>query len=182
MNDKKLIEPNEKLLNKIIAVAYNDAGIFDRYIVYRAAKRDKNIQNILKEFRVTAKEVHQITEEECPKEIIELIEQKSISLQTKSNSFTTDFITIVLNRPLISAAASVIVLGAVLIGLFSTRPIQPSYSKNEVETADRQARQAFAIVGKIFNQTEMTLKKEVLNDRVSKPINEGLEIVNNLFN
>ncbi len=182
MNRKKSYELNEEMINKIISVAYNDANIFERIFVYRAAKGDDNVKKLLQSYCNTAIKVHELKEEDCPEEIIESLKQKSIPLRISQNSFNSDFAAVVFGRPLVSAIASVLVVAAIIVALFSTREIHPVYSRQEIEHADKQARQALAIVGKIFNQTGTTLKREVLNDRVSKPIKDGLGIVNSIFN
>ncbi|MEW6194145.1 MAG: hypothetical protein AB1521_03195 [Bacteroidota bacterium] len=182
MNRKKSYELDEEMIDKIISVAYNDANIFDRIFVRRAAKRNDNVKKLLQTYRNTAIKVHNLREEDCPEEIIDSLKQKSIPLRITKNAFGTDLAAIVFGRPLVSAIASIVVIAAIIVALFSTREIRPVYSRQEIEYADKQTRQALAIVGKIFNQTGTTLKREVLNDRVSKPIKDGLEIVNNIFN
>ncbi len=55
------------------------------------------------------------------------------------------------------------------------------YSESKINNADQQARKAFAIVGKFFKQTRTTLENEIMDERIAKPINDGIGIVNNLF-
>jgi len=52
----------------------------------------------------------------------------------------------------------------------------------EIRIADKQARYALAIVGKIFDQTKITLKNEIFQDKIGRPIKESFGIVNKLFN
>ena len=82
---------------------------------------------------------------------------------------------------MISAAATVVLAVIIFLGIFANRSIQHQYTKAEIEYADKQARQALDIVSKIFNQTNVTLKEDVLNSRVAKPIRESMGIVNGLF-
>ena len=57
---------DEKLLDKIIAVAYGDAGLYDRLIVWMHARRDPEIKTLLDEYRLTAYSVHSLDEKKLP--------------------------------------------------------------------------------------------------------------------
>ena len=178
MKRKKSFEISEELLNKIISVAYGDAGLWDRFYVTRLAEKYPEVKNVLSEYKSTSAEIHKLSEEECPDEIIVNIEKQTANVNKRINSFTADFLTIVFTRPIFSAAAVVIIIGFLVFGILENRVPQYKYSKAEIEIADKQAKHALAIVGKIFAQTNITLKEEVLNSRVAKPIRESMGIVN----
>ena len=61
MQEKNSVNIEEKLYDRIIAVAYNDASLVDRFVVYRMARKNPGIQNILNEFKATATAVHRPT-------------------------------------------------------------------------------------------------------------------------
>ena len=171
----------EKLLNKIISVAYGDANLFDKIKINRLAEKDMEVRNIFESYRATASEVHNLNEEEFPEELTAAIENRTVKMKKQSNMFAFDLYTIIFRRPVFSATATVMLLGAILFGIISNRTIEYKYTPEEVSAADLQARKAFAIIGRIFDQTNTTLKEEVFNSRVAKPINEGVGVVNGLF-
>ena len=171
----------EELFNKIISVAYGDANLFDRIKINRLAKQSDEVKNILESYRATASEVHKLSEEEFPEELIPAIERKTAKLKKQTNMFAFDLYTIIFKRPVISAGATVVLLGAIIFGIISNRTIEYKYTPEQVSAADIQARKAFAIIGRIFDQTNTTLKEEVFNSRVAKPINDGVGVVNGLF-
>ena len=52
------------------------------------------------------------------------------------------------------------------------------YSKAELTLAEKQAKESFAIVASIMNKTGNKLKNEVFVEKINKPINKTLIIVN----
>ena len=54
MQEKKSNKIDEKLLDKIIAVAYSDAGLYDRIIVWVKSKNNPEIKGLLDEYKLTA--------------------------------------------------------------------------------------------------------------------------------
>jgi hypothetical protein len=191
MNRKKSFELNESLVDKIISVAYNDASLGDRLFVFSLIWRDKEARSIYESYKQSAEEVHKITEEECPQSVLRSVHlQTKVSLKTKSSLvndfyyFMNDFYYIVFSRPLASAFLVLILVGAIIFGILNQHevPAQRTYSRTEIQIAEKQTRQALAIVGKIFNETSHTLKDEVIKSRVAKPIQESVGIVNSLFN
>ena len=143
----------EELLNKIISVAYGDANLLDRMKINRLAKQNAEVKNLLESYRSTASEVHNLNEEEFPEELFRGIEIKTVKLKKQTNLFAFDLYSIIFRRPVVSAAATVVLLGAVIFGIISNRTIEYKYTPEEVNTADLQARKAFAIIGRIFDQT-----------------------------
>ena len=57
MSYKKSSKISEEFLNKIISVAYKDAKIFDKAVVYYLAFRNSEIKKLLNDFKKTAAEV-----------------------------------------------------------------------------------------------------------------------------
>lgn len=172
---------NDKLLNKIISVAYGDAGFGDKIRIRLLANKNDEVKKLLECYRKTAEEVHKLKEEECPEELLNGIEGQTINVVKHSDTFVFDFFSIIFTSPLVSTAAAFVVIAMIMLGIFLNRSIQHQYTTAEIELADKQAKHALAIVGRIFNQTNHTLKEEVLNSRVAKPIRESMGIVNNLF-
>ncbi|MCX6175130.1 MAG: hypothetical protein NTZ27_10290 [Ignavibacteriales bacterium] len=183
MNRKKSFELNEKIVNKIISVAYGDAKLIDKFIVMRAAAQNPEIRSALYSYKQTAKEVDVLREEEYPDDLIRNVIGKSLPVYKNTTSFLFDLYSTVFSRPIISAVTTIILITAIVTTLIVNKTAQFNYrySQTEITDADQQARKAFAIVGKFFKQTQTTLENEIMGERVAKPINDGIGIVNNLF-
>ncbi|MHB8906721.1 MAG: hypothetical protein ACYC4T_01250 [Melioribacteraceae bacterium] len=181
MNRKKSFELNEAMHNKIISVAYGDAGLMDRIKIMRAAAENEEVRNLLDEYKKTALEVKILELEEFPQELLKAVESKTVSLKKNTNTFFYDLYSVILSRPGYSAAVTIVLVAAMVISLIINKPVQYNYSAAEINVADKQAKYAFEIVGKIFNETNITLQKEVLGKAVAKPLNESIGVVNKLI-
>ncbi|MFA7227744.1 MAG: hypothetical protein WC061_01815 [Melioribacteraceae bacterium] len=181
MNRKKSFEISEELLDKIISVAYGDASLADRIKVMGAAYRNREVREILNKYKKTAGEVRALGEEEVPRELLKSIEIGAAAESGGKPGFLYDLLYVALARPLITASASVILIAAIVASLIINKPIQYNYSPGEIAAADKQAKYALALVGKIFKETHTTLEKEVLGNAVAKPFHQSAGIVNNLL-
>ncbi len=183
MSRKKSFELNEEIVNKIISVAYGDAKLIDKFIVMRAAAQNPEIRAALYSYKQTAKKVGVLREEEYPDDLLRNVISKNFPASKNRTSFLFDLYSTVFSRPIISAATTIILVAAIVITLIVNKPVQLNYhySQTEINDADQQARKAFVIVGKFFKQTQTTLENEIMGERVAKPINNGIGIVNNLF-
>ena len=56
-----------------------------------------------------------------------------------------------------------------------------AYGNKDIELADEQASMALKMVGSILNETKSTVIREILPEKVSKPINKSLTMVKNLI-
>ena len=183
MNRKKSSEITEELLNKIISVAYGDASPPDKIKVMRAASRSNEVRSLLNSYKTIANEVKQLGEEEFPRGLLKSIENRTVPLKKTTNKFIYDLISIVLSRPIVSAATSVILIAAIIASLIINKPVQYNYnySTAEITEAEKQAEYAFAVVGKIFKETHSTLQKEVFVNAVARPFGQSIGIINNLL-
>ncbi len=181
MNRKKSFELNEEMHNKIISVSYGDAPLLDRIKVMRAAATNDEVRDLLNSYKKTACEVKQLDLEEFPQELLKSVESKTVSLKKNTNTFFYDFYSIILSRPIHSAATTILLVAAMVLSLIINKPVQYNYSATEVNVAEKQAKYAFEIVDKIFKETNITLKKEVLGKAVAKPIYESIGVVNKLI-
>jgi hypothetical protein len=183
MNRKKVFEPNEEMINKIISVAYKDATLMDKFIVMRTAAQNPEIREMLSSYRQTAKDVEGLREEEFPDDLLKNVIRKNLPALKNKNSFWFDFYSTVFSRPVISVFTTIVLITAIVTTLIVNKPAKISYhySQSEINAADLQARKALAIVGKFFKQTRSTLENEIMNERVAKPINNGIGIVNNIL-
>lgn len=183
MNRKKSFKLNEEMINKIISVAYGDAKLINKFIVMRAAAQNPEIRKALYSYKQTAKEIEVLREEEYPDDLLRNVLRKNLPESKNKTSFLFDLYFMVFSRPIISAVTTIILVAAIVTTLIMNNPVQLNYhySQTEITDANQQTRKAFAIVGKFFKQTQTTLENEIMGERVAKPINEGIGIVNNLF-
>ncbi len=183
MNRKKSFKLNEEMVNKIISVAYGDAKLINKFIVMRAAAQNPEIRKALYSYKQTAKEVNALRDEEYPNDLLRNVIKKNFPPVKNAISFLFDFYSLVFSRPIISAITIIILITTIVTTVIINKPVQYNYkySQAEIVNADKQARQALAIVGKFFKQTQSTLEIEILGKRVAKPINDGIGIVNNIL-
>jgi hypothetical protein len=161
---------DEKLLNRIISAAYGDSSMAERLRIRRIVKTDPEAKRVYDSYRNTAKKVYALPEEVCPPEILEKTKKKININVVQRNQFL---------RP---AAAFAVIFIAAVIALFSLLdPKQPEYTAHEIREADVQARQSLALVNRILNRTTSTIGNEILPEKVSKPVQKGLTIINNLL-
>lgn len=178
MTPKKFYKIDSALLDKIIAVAYKDASLWNRFYIWLLSFYNKDIKDALKEYRATAKEVHQIQLDEAPDYLVQNILKEDTNTK---HSVLMDFLTIIFNKPILSAVASTAVVAAIVVSLLFSPQQSITYSRHEIEKADEQARYALSIIGSILNKTNNTLQKDVLQKNISEPINNGIKDFNNLF-
>jgi hypothetical protein len=168
---------DEKLLDKIVAVAYGDAGLYDRLIVWMNARRDPEIEKLLAEYRLTTKSVHQLIETELPESTLNYVRQRTIA--KPKNDFFSSIIYSFASKPLLSAStAGIIIVVIVSVLFFYNPPPEHNYTKAEIELAQQQLGESLAIVNKVFQNTEKKIDMEVLSKHVSKPLNKGLIYLN----
>ncbi len=176
MKQQKII--NEKYLDKIISVAYGDAGIVDKLSIYRDARKYPEVKKILDEYRTTAEEVKSFAGEKCPDDLVRKIEKVIPGVkQNKSGKYLIAF-----RKPVFSSVALVMVIAIAAFLIFRQPNREPKYSKAEVLTAEIQIKQSLGLVGKIFRQTQNTISQDVLDKQVVPPIKRGMNVVNNLLN
>jgi hypothetical protein len=162
---------DEKLLNRIISAAYGDSSLREQIKIRRIIKSDAEAEKIYNSYKRTALNVHKLPDIGTPPYLIENA-KKRIGPKT--------YLSFDMLRP---AAGFAVILIAAVIGFFSlleTRQ-QPAYSEAEIQTAEIQARESIAIVNRILNRTTSAIGNEILPDKVSKPVQKGLDIINNLL-
>ncbi len=173
MQEKSSNKIDEKLLDKIIAVAYSDAGLYDRMVVWINARRDPEIEKILAEYKLTAKSVHQLIETDLPESMLSSVRRRTAG--KPQNDFIGSIIYSFASKPILSASTvGIIIITIVSILLFYNPPPEQKYTKVEIELAQQQLGESLAIVNKVFQNTENKLDIEVISKHVSKPLNKGL--------
>ncbi len=181
MKRKKSFNLTEAQKDKIISAAYGTGSLVDRLIVRCLVSSNVEAEKLYSEYKQTAEEVRQIAGDECPPDILKNVQHKTICILENKSSFMFDLYSAIFSRPIISTVASLILVAAIIIALIINQPVQYNYTRAQVVNADKQAREALTIVSKILKETHLTLQKEVLDEKVSKPLNRSVEIVNKLF-
>ena len=173
---------DEKLLDKIIAVAYSDAGLYDRMVVWINARRDSEIKKLMDEYKLTASSVHSLDEKKLLETNLKSVYNK-IGQEEKTKPAVPFFYSFIhsfnFSKPLVSSAAiGVIIITIVSVLLFYNSTPEHKYTKAEIELAQQQLGESFAIVNKVFKYTENKIGVEVLSKHVSQPLNKGLIYLN----
>ena len=182
MNYEKSSNLSEDIINKIVSVAYKDAGFSDRLIIKYLSIRNPEIKKLLKEYKATAAAVRSIDPDECPEKVLMRVRDELNTKFENRRTFLLDLYSVVFTKPLASAAAVSIMLIAILsVVLFQKVETTQNFSREEIEIADKQVKESIVILSNIFNRTQETLEKDILSSRVGKPIFEGINLVNNLF-
>ncbi len=177
---KKSNQIEENLLNRIIKVAYGEGNLYDRAAVNYLAKKNPEIKRLLEEYRMTSSVLDKIKNEACPDEVIEKAYGR-ITAENDADVLGPRWFDIILNKPLISAAAAVLIIGMFSLYIIERQEPKPQYSAVQVKHAEMQVKESLAIIDRVFQSTQRTLEYDVLKKRVSPPLNEGIKVVNNLF-
>jgi len=173
---------NEKLNERIISAAYGDAGIVERLKIYWIARHNEEAKSTLAEYRKIADRVHSIRGEEYPEasaiKTIQRIKREEANEKTFSIGWTSQLS----KRPGVYAFGAILVVMAIAFALLrEPKPNYEGYTEAQVKTADRQAKEALAIVGRVINRSRNTLKNDVLIKQIGLPIHESVQTVNQLF-
>ena len=175
-NNLNNIKP--ELIDKIISAAYGDASFIERMIVNWKASRNDEVRKVLEEYKATANSVHSIRKEKLPEYVIESVRRR-IEFENESENLISKIYFALFAKPIFSAAVvSIFVLAIISMFLLRQPAETPKYSKAEIELAQKQLVESIAIVNKVFYKAEQKLDKEIINDRVSKQLNKGLNLVN----
>lgn len=184
MQKKESNSLNQKLIDKIINVAYGDAGFFDLVYVHFKSISNNEIKSLLDESRKTAKKVHNIKLEEVPNYVSEKINNITGGINKKDSVFSrisSGFFYFFENKAVPATVFGLIFI--VVISFFVLKEQTPTYkySKAEIELAQKQFKQSLAIVGRTFQKAEQSFNKEVLQNQINKNLNRGYFLVNNIL-
>ena len=170
---------DEKLVNRIICVAYGEASIWERLKIYKLAKQNPKVDSLLKEHSKIALQAHNVKIDFCPDEVLNNVKQITKAKQNSETSLFFDLYSFLFRRPAISGAIFTVFVVALISTLLFKRPeIHQQYSKQEIEVADKQVKHSLALISGVFKKTSLTVEKDILTDRVSKPIKESFNLVN----
>jgi hypothetical protein len=146
--------------------------------VYWKVARDTEVRELLDEYRATAKTVHKLELEEVPENVIENLQRRTDSFIEQEN-FLEKIYFALFSKPILSSAVIGITV-LLLTSLFIFKQPTPShkYTKGEIELAQKQLGESLAIVNKVFQKTSKKIDGELIPNHVSKPLNKGLNLIN----
>lgn len=171
---------DEQLLNRIISVAYKDATFLEKIKIYKLANKNPEVKATLNEYKTVAVQTHKIDLDLCPDEVVQNSKKISKMKPIKENSLIFDIYSFIFGKPAVSfAILSLFVLALASTFIFTRIEIHQQYSKQEIELADKQVKHSLALIGEVFKKTTKTVEEDVLAYRVSKPIKESLNLIDN---
>jgi len=169
MKTKKQIE--EKILDQIINAAYGDATIMQKISLYVKMLSNKELKIVYNDYKLTAQQVHKIKLEET---------ELDIGIISNTISRITSF---VFAKPLnVSFASLALLLAAVTFFLMLNKNSGVNYTQSEMMQAELDMKYSLAIVGKVFTSAENRLNKEIIDDKIRRPIKKGFQTINTLYN
>jgi len=183
MNINKNID--KELIDKIISVAYGNANLKDKILIKKSASKDEEIKNLLNEFKSTANSFANSLKEfkniKCPDYLIQNAQRK-IKLEEENSKLSLNdiFNSLFANKAKIFLTAASVIAFLVFTILFNPENAN-KYSSSEIKKAEIEATKTLAFVGSILNNSNKKFVNEILPKKVSKPVNDGIKIVNNLF-
>lgn len=184
MKETKAYNIDEKTLEKIISAAYGSADIFEKLEVFFLIRKNPEAKKLFNEYKKTADEVHSLKRDELPESVLNGVKEKingELKIEEKK-TFLTDLTALIFLKPRASFAAVVLLAIAITLSVFvHTENPEPHYSQVEIEAASLQTKQALVLVSGILLSAEKTLTKEVIPNKVVKPVNESFNYVNNFM-
>jgi len=164
----------DKLINKIISVAYGDANIFDIIHIKILAIKNREVSKLLNEYKATACEVRTLKEEVLPEEIMNKVAARIGAKTENKTNFTNDILSLFITRPIITSAAALILILSLVTTMFILRQNNDTlYTQEEIEKAGLQTKQVFETISEIFSKTENYVKENVLKENVAKPMTKS---------
>ena len=173
----------QKIKDKIINVAYDDANIVDKLYVKWKTWCDKDLNKLFTEYRNTASVVHKLHPKDLPEQAVDVVISKTISKEKSKNiiQLISAYMYETLGSKLIPAALSLAIIIMISIFIFKAPTDQNKYSNAQIELAEKQFKQTLAIVGKAFNKAESSFNNEIMEKQVNKKLNKGYYLINNIL-
>ena len=167
---------DKETLELIINAAYGDATITQRISVYVKMFSNNELKKIYNDYKLTAREVHNIK-----------LEEINLNVENKNNGLITNIISKVVSfafaKPLnVSFASIALLFASITVFLILNKNSGVKYTQSEMMQAEQDMKYSLAIVGKVFTSAENKLNNEIINDKVRRPIKKGFQIINTLYN
>jgi len=178
---KYRLEIDEKIVNRIISVAYGDANPFDKIKIYLLAARNNEIKRLLTEYKITAGSIKNLKKENCPDEILQKIKNNSGLEKKFLLTPVIKFLQTLIYKPATITAAVLIIAAGIALFMIFNKGGKEQYSEKQIQLAEKQVKQSLVLVNKIFNRTANKLEYDILREQVAKPVHEGVSTINELF-
>ena len=175
------IEISEELLNRIIAIAYGDAGLFEKIKISFLAIKHSEVKKILNEYKQIANAVDRIEIEKCPNEIIESVKNNTGVIKDNIIVLFINFVNQVLHKPVYTAAIILILLSSVVSLLILNQKNETQITNKHVALAEKQVKQSIVFVNRIFEKTAGRVENDIIKQQVAKPVGQGISTINYLF-
>jgi len=177
---KSQFQINENLLDRIISVAYGDSNFLDKIRINLLASRNNEVKRLLSEYIVTARAIRSLEQDECPVDILENVKNKTLK---ENNLFSPviKFLYALLYKPVLTAAAVLILISGMLFFILFNKTNDNQYSEAQIKLAEKQVKQTLVLVNKIFYRTANKVEYDILKEQVAKPVHEGISTINDLF-
>ncbi len=172
---------DEKLKNKIIESAYKKLSFFEKRSLAKLLKSNEEAAKLYNEHHRAAEKLHSLKSITCPDELVKNVKRK-ISVEGKKASILQRIYFIAFKNQVVTFAVAVTVLSVVFFVLVSDfNNSKSQYTQAQIELADKQTEQAFAIVSKVFVNSQHTLEANILGEQVGYSIKNSINEINNLF-
>lgn len=175
---------DQRLIDKIIRVAYGDAGIFVWLHVLFKSLKNKERKSLLEDYRQTANVVHKLKQEEVPEHITEGVKSYAGDFNKKGSilsNFQYGVYSFFSKKTILATVFGILIVFAISVFLFRGPTPAHKYSKAEIELAQKQLQKSFAIVGSAFQKAERSFSDEILKNQINKNLNRGYYLVNNIL-
>ena len=180
MKNMKFYNVSENLSNDLINSAYGDVSFMKKFRLHLIRKINPLADKIYQEHKKIADEIKTTRKDTCPPQIVNSVfSQVGITPGSKHN-FREDLYSIFLFKPVYTFAVVLLLIGGLLFSVFQDTP-KVKYTNAEIELADRQAKETLLLVSAIFNKTSSTLTNDILPEQVTKRINTGVNVIEDLF-
>ncbi|MFA3783516.1 hypothetical protein ABRY23_10680 [Melioribacteraceae bacterium 4301-Me] len=168
---------DEKLIDEIIGTAYRDVSIFILMKVLFLSLTNNHVKKIYCEYRLTAKKVKSIKQDEIP-EILLLSTLSKVNHSKKVKILSYDFLYIIFKQPVLSLLFVVVIIASIFYTIITNKSVTTqSFSKQQIELADKQIKYAFSLISDILQKTQMTINENILKNKITKPMHQSMETV-----
>lgn len=179
--NSEINKPDELTEHLIISVAYGDCTFAERVKLWFLLKKSPGLKTLFEEYKTTADKVKNlsVTEYENASFLNEFVKPK---INLFDDSPVEKTASLFIRKPFAFSSAVVLTVAAITLGIIFNKPLNsPQYSEEEIARANMQVKESLALIGTVLNKTQNTIEEEIFSKRVAKPINKGINTVNNLF-
>ena len=170
----------DDLLRKIIETAYGEAPLLTRWSIKIKAKISDEVNETLTRYSKTAAHVKNIEKEKCPDTLVNKVLTEVNDEKRKKHN--PDFrLVFTARRFAVGLTALAVIVITTSVYYTEKKKAEDVYTQEQIELAEKQTKEALAIVGKLLNNSKNTLKEDVLYKQVGKPLNLSFRTMNYLF-